>query len=334
MTTSAATATGAALANHQLFATRDLDEARAKVATQFCDHYLGLTSKTGTLDVAYRTAAVGDGVSLNYLRYGDEVRITPGRFNDFYLIQIPLEGTARVTVGGVTVDSDRSAASIGSPTEPVDMMWSDGCEQLLVYIRRGLVEDMVAPTPGSRQPVVFDPRLDLTSAAGAAWLGLVRLAVADVDSDRRTLTAPLVARHFEHTLISALLAGQGHSSPPAPGTTVGSRAVRQVVELMEATPEMPWRLADLAGHAGVSARALQEGFRSQLGVTPMTQLRRIRLRRAHRDLCRQDSTTASVAEIAARWGFGHLGRFAEAYRGEYDELPSHTLGRQDLRLSG
>jgi AraC-like DNA-binding protein len=32
-----------------------------------------------------------------------------------------------------------------------------------------------------------------------------------------------------------------------------------------------------------------------------------------------------VADVAFRWGFGHLGRFAEKYRERYGELPSETL---------
>lgn len=326
MMTTAVRASDTALAGYELFATHDLDEARSRIASQFCDHYLGLNSRVGALDVAYRTAAIGDGVSLNYLRYGDEVRITPGRFNDFFLVQIPLAGTATVRVGDMTVASDPAHASIGSPTEPVDMVWSDGCEQLLVYIRRALIEDALSPEPGCRTPVVFDPMLDLTSAAAAAWWALIRLAVADVESDRPTLTSALVANHFEHTIISALLAAQPHTSSAAPAR-VGARAVRQVLALIEARPEVPWRLAELAAHAGVSARALQEGFRSELGSTPMTQLRRVRLGRARRDLARMDGASASVADIAARWGFSHLGRFAEAYRLEYRELPSQTLRR-------
>lgn len=315
------------LSDHELFATRDLDEARIRIAAQFCDHYLGLTSARGSLDVCYRTAPVGDSVSINYLRYGDEVRITPGTFEDFFLVQIPLAGTAEVTVGEMVAESDTRVASIGSPTEPVDMVWSDGCEQLLVYIRRGLVEDLMTPSLGERHPVVFDPRLDLASADGSAWLTLVKLAMDDIDSGRGRLTSELVANHFEHTLVSTLLATQPHSVTESPRRTVGSRAVRQVVDLMRSQPEVPWRLADLAAHAGVSARALQEGFRSELGVTPMAQLRRIRLRRAHLDLAGKDATMASVADIAARWGFGHLGRFAAAYRREFGELPSRTLAR-------
>lgn len=316
------------LAAHRLFETRDLDEARARIAHQFCDHYLGLTNRAGRLDVQYNTVALGPSVSLNYLRYGDEVRITPGRFDSFFLVQIPLAGTAHVTVGGMSVDSDRRVASVGSPTEPVDMVWSDGCAQLLVYIRRRAIEELAAPAPGRPFPVVFQPGLDLRSAKGAAWRNLVQLALDDVESGGGLFTSELVASHFEHALVTGLLAAQANNRT-ARGSQrrIGSRAVRQVLEAMEASPEVPWRLAELAAHAGVSARALQEGFRRELGVTPMSQLRRIRLRRAHDDLARPSSGADSVASVAARWGFGHLGRFAQAYRVEYDELPSQTLAR-------
>jgi len=40
----------------------------------------------------------------------------------------------------------------------------------------------------------------------------------------------------------------------------------------------------------------------------------------------------SVQDVAARWGFWHHGEFAAAYRRQFGELPSQTLGgvkRQD-----
>src|SRR5512139_3506173 len=107
------------LARHRLVATSDLDHARDQVAQRFCAHRLELTSPGGRLDMVHNSARIADGVTLNYLRYGSEVRITPGAFGDFYLVQIPLAGTARVKVGDRVVASDRHRASLGSPTEPV-----------------------------------------------------------------------------------------------------------------------------------------------------------------------------------------------------------------------
>ena len=53
-----------------------------------------------------------------------------------------------------------------------------------------------------------------------------------------------------------------------------------------------------------------------------------RLAAAHQDLLDADPAGgASVAEIAHRWGFAHLARFAERYRQAYGEKPSETLRR-------
>ncbi len=309
------------LARHPLVVTTEIDEARSEVARRFCSHQLGLTHRGGRLDMVHNAAGIGTDVTLNYLRYGDEVRIVPGRFEDFFLVQVPLVGRARVQVGDRVVPSDPTRASLGSPTEHVDMTWEAGCEQLLVYLRRTAVEEVAGG-----QPVVFDPLVDLTAAPLRSWLRLVHLAVDDIEAGGPLLSTPLVATQFEQTLIAALLAAQPNSTmADAPATPTGSRAVRRVLAAIEAEPERAWRLADLAACAGVSARTLQEAFQRELGSTPLEELRLVRLTRARRDLVAADPGQTSVTQIAALWGFFHLGRFSQVYRETYRELPSQTL---------
>ena len=86
-------------------------------------------------------------------------------------------------------------------------------------------------------------------------------------------------------------------------------------------------MAELAERAGVSSRTLQEAFHRELGVTPLEHLRLVRLDRVRRDLLDADPTATSVTDVAARWGFFHLGRFAQAYRSTFHELPSQTLAQ-------
>ncbi|MBV6726003.1 AraC family transcriptional regulator [Nocardioides daeguensis] len=315
------------LAEHRQIETADVDEARREVGERFCAHRLELTRRDGRLDMVHSSASIGADVSLNYLRYGDEVRITPGTFDDFFLVQVPLRGTARVRVGDQVVASSRSRASVGSPTEAVDMVWSDGCEQLLVYLRRRAVEELGAdgdePTP-----VVFTPAMDLETPATRAWLRLVHLALDDIEAGGALFRSPLASTHFEQTLIAGLLSAQPNNRRPvaAPETSC-PRVVRTVVDLIEAEPERAWRLAELARHAGVSARTLQEAFQRELGMTPLERLRSARIARARADLLAADPATVSVTDVAAQWGFFHLGRFAQAYRAAYQELPSQTLKR-------
>jgi transcriptional regulator GlxA family with amidase domain len=59
----------------------------------------------------------------------------------------------------------------------------------------------------------------------------------------------------------------------------------------------------------------------------MNYLRGVRLRHTHDDLLAADPTTTTVAEIAARWGFGHMGRFSAEYHRHHGEYPKATLRR-------
>jgi AraC-like DNA-binding protein len=75
----------------------------------------------------------------------------------------------------------------------------------------------------------------------------------------------------------------------------------------------------------VGSRGLQDGFARHVGVSPTAYLRDVRLRRVHADLHAADPARHTVAEIALRWGFAHLGRFAATYRRRYGCAPSQTL---------
>jgi AraC-like DNA-binding protein len=60
-------------------------------------------------------------------------------------------------------------------------------------------------------------------------------------------------------------------------------------------------------------------------MSPMAYLRHVRLARAHEELRRSDPGQVTVAEVAYRWGFGHLGRFSASYQAQYGVSPSQTL---------
>jgi adenylate cyclase len=88
--------------------------------------------------------------------------------------------------------------------------------------------------------------------------------------------------------------------------------------------EEPIRLATLARHAGVPPRTLEEHFRRFLGATPLAWARQERMALARQELLAGEGR-ATVSEVATRFGFTQLGRFAARYRGRFGELPSETL---------
>ncbi len=143
------------------------------------------------------------------------------------------------------------------------------------------------------------------------------------------LSTPLAAAHFEQVLISGLLSAQPNNTLLAASGTAPptSRTVRRALNLISARPEHPWRVAELATEVEVSPRTLQQAFQRERGTSPLEELRRSRLVRAHADLLAGSPESTTVTEVACRWGFFHLGRFAQTYRASYAESPSQTLAR-------
>lgn len=79
---------------------------------------------------------------------------------------------------------------------------------------------------------------------------------------------------------------------------------------------------ELAAHCGVSPRTLQQGFKRFRGVSPVAHARNLRLEESHAALRQGEG---SVAEVAARLGFGSLTTFSLEYRRRFGQSPRETL---------
>lgn len=99
-------------------------------------------------------------------------------------------------------------------------------------------------------------------------------------------------------------------------------ARRLVLEHLHAGEESV-SLEDLAQRLDVSVRWLHQAFRQRLGLPPRQYVQRLRLSRARAELRAHGPKT--VSDVAMKWGFWHLGRFARSYRATFGELPSETL---------
>ena len=83
---------------------------------------------------------------------------------------------------------------------------------------------------------------------------------------------------------------------------------------------------------GCSRRSLIQGCTELMGVGPIELLRAQRLERVHQELRtsfdqEQPMPSASVGEIAQRFGFRSRGHFAAAYQEQYGQSPSQTLNQ-------
>src|SRR5690606_19228637 len=107
--------------------------------------------------------------------------------------------------------------------------------------------------------------------------------------------------------------------------TVLPRHVKRVQDFLHTNVAEPVTADQMAAIAGVSLRSLYAGFKDYCGVSPMQYLRSLRLEGARSALLQEPD--CSIASIAMRWGFGHLGRFSTEYKQRYGETPSQSLRR-------
>jgi transcriptional regulator GlxA family with amidase domain len=101
---------------------------------------------------------------------------------------------------------------------------------------------------------------------------------------------------------------------------------RRAADLLADRLYEPWSVERLASVLGLSSRTLHRVVRRELGVSPMTMLRRVRLAQARADL-EAPTPRTSVTGVAYDCGFNHLGRFSQQYARRFGESPSKTLRR-------
>jgi AraC-like DNA-binding protein len=315
------------LKSHALFHTRDLDEARERVAAVFCPHRLETQGQRGLFDARHHHLP-GQKLSLNYIEYGAKTLIAPGELGEFYLLQVPLEGGAEVTNGRESYLSTPDTAAILNPHLPTRMTWEEGTRQVLVQISRRAMQDHLAAQLGgpSDRPLTFAGPLDLSSGPGAALKRLILWLVAEVDAGSPPIGPGLMARQIESTLLSGLLeTPHDHIAQLARQRAAPRpRHLRLAEDFMQAHLDQPITLEDMAEASGISSRGLQLAFRDWRGTTPLSFWRDARLTRAHADLLAAAPGT-TVTEIALRWGFTHFGRFSQLYRARYGMCPRDTL---------
>jgi AraC-like DNA-binding protein len=315
-------------------ATDSVDAAAEEIGRIFCPHDLAPLRAASPGFFARHNCAGFDGFSINYVAYGGSVVIDPGCLERFFLVQIPLSGSARVRTAARDIGCVPDvAASLLSPTMPTEMQWENDCAQLILLVDRKLVEQRAAALAGEAvQAVEFEPLIDLQLPAGRnLWTQMERLAdLAEGLGVGRSLSA-VAAADWREALLDALLLRCRHGLSEAIRIFAGEGetlpcALRRARDCLHAHAAEPLDLAQLAAAAGIGIRALQLGFQRHFGTSISDMLLDIRLSHLNTQLKRA-APDARIIDIAFDLGFTHLGRMAGAYRAKFGETPSATLRR-------
>lgn len=309
----------------------DLDETRFVLAEHFYSNFIDMLEPSRSLDTQLRVAKLGP-VTIGDVRFGTDLKLKLHELGAYH-VDVLLSGQLEWQQGRdePRVATDTSAAVFQPAGDTVLHRWTGDCRLLAIKIDREALEMQLArmlDTPvGS--PISLSHRLD-QSHAGRTWTNMIRVFAADALGENRGLTQnPLLAEPLQEMLLRGLLLASDHPYRERL-TTIGGpypapRTIRQAIDVLHNQPEQPITIAKLADITRVSERALQAGFRRYVGISPTTYLRQVRLDRVHEELRQADPDQTTVADVAHRWGFRHLGRFAGSYRARYGVSPSQTL---------
>jgi AraC-like DNA-binding protein len=283
------------------------------------------------LDARINALYMPDGSGyLSYVQYGASAETRSTQAGADYRIQFPLGGACETLLGRQRYTCSGVHAVVTSPDRPHRLRLTADCERVLVVFSRDALAQQLAVLLGAplRSELVFHPDLDTTQGAGRSLVEYLELALREFNRPDSALHAPLALKQFEQLFMTTLLLAHPHNySELLRGRCAAAapRDVKRAVDFIHANLENPLTLADLVTASGAPGRTLRQHFRHFKGMAPMAYLRRARFAQARADLLRRDGR--SVTEVARRWGFEHMGRFAAGYRRLYGEPPSATARR-------
>jgi AraC-like DNA-binding protein len=278
----------------------------------------------------YRDAALGP-ITIGEVAFREELRLETDDVGTGFYVHLPITGRFESRHRGVDMIVHRRSSAVYLPGGGAFTgRWPVGYHALCVRIDLPAVETALARLVGDRTSsrVTFDPVMNTRDGYGRSWADLLFSVNRQLAAPGGLLTQPLIAAPLAESLLNGFVLAASHSHAEAlAGPVVAARpaSVRAAIDVIEADPQAPLTLTVLATRCGVGPRTLQKGFQQHLGMSPMEYVRDVRLRRAHEELRAADPFAASVADVARRWGFTHLGRLASAHEAKYGQKPLSTL---------
>ncbi len=312
------------------FRTRSPEQAIHLCESAFHPHELALLGPADGFGFSQRLIHAGP-ITLANLIYDTDVSLRFSEGRDSYYVHVPVDGRLESQYLGQRWLSTPATATIYGPEAEMSVTrWPGASRHLGVKINQRVVDAALETLSGNaaRSSVPFAVTLPLADHAARSWVTQVHWLNRELARPDSPMRHPAVLDPLVESLVYGLLLVADHPRREAISSSVRpvrAGAVRAAMDIIESTPQSALTTSRLAVDCHVSVRALQEGFRRHVGMSPMAYLRVVRLRRAHGELRSAHPSHTGVAAIAHRWGFAHLGRFAAAYKAMYGESPLQTL---------
>jgi AraC-like DNA-binding protein len=311
---------------------RDPEEANHELRTTYVDFTVSPGGSTDGFEFVHsgRTTPL---FTLARMRYSMSVHLGALDTNPSAIVLERTRGRLSAGAGRDSVVAE-TGRPVLMPTHR-DGWWvdMDDLDEEVVTVGRPALDRVASAVGVAPEKLAFTGMTPVSAVAARYWKGVVRHLRDDVLGDEVTASSPLVQASTARLLASAAVTTFPNSAllmlehGPAPSWSRAA-TLRRALDYIDEHAGEDIDVDDIAAAARIGVRGLQMAFRKERGCTPLDELRRVRMERAHRELQRADPTLGTtVAEVAARWGFANPGRFAVRYRQVYGSSPSDTLRR-------
>jgi AraC family ethanolamine operon transcriptional activator len=192
--------------------------------------------------------------------------------------------------------------------------------ELMDHVRhRDQADTSPAHSPGVRLQT-------LTPTQRFRLVGLLREVLRSLEADPGVLTHEASRRGLREALLSVLgdtLMPNEQADAITPRQQRRQDVVRRVRDLVHDQPHHGLGVEALCAQLHITRRTLQNCFQDSLGISPASYLRLVRLNAVRREL-RSSPAEQTIGDLAARWGFWHMGHFSHDYKALFGETPSNT----------
>ncbi len=319
------------LENYEVLSSKDLHEMRDILVRLTNTDEVDVIGRGREIDASLRCADLG-GQSLLHITYGDvPTRVqTQANDDDSLFLFILTGGMADVQHQGQTFGISPKTGLMRDKRIPLTAR-QDAFESFVIplsvdglkqHARRLLGEEACLAD------IQFDAELDLTTPGGRHLRDTVTYIAEALDGPLYGNGNPIILAGLKDLLLTSVLSLLPNSATEAlqgrPKAVAVPYYVKRARDYIHAHADTAITLETLAHHAGCGYRTLQIAFNDALGMSPIAYVKYVRLTLAHDDLRRADNGV-SVRDVAARWGFTHMGWFSKCYVEQFGVLPSQTL---------
>ena len=295
-----------------LLKSQDFGEWEATLANTLGHHRSRIRSGSVPFAAEIRGAQV-DEFQLLWLQGSGQLELVREQCADGVL-WLPLEGLMQETINGVEHVAEPGTALLFQPGDAMTGLTADSVSGVSIVVPKHHLVGQGPQAQLLRQGVMAQQLIR------AGW-ELVEAAANKLKGDS----------FAAERLVDALHQVCNSSNPDQQNERVTAK--RRRVLVADACAWMLERLAErfsvleLSAAMHVSVRTLQTSFQTELGCSPMSELKRMRLHQLRRFLLDPELTHQSVAELMSQAGLLACGVTAAEYQRWCGELPRRTRRR-------